>query len=97
LNQTALNDAGGGRVLRGASWSCPWIGVGAAYSHIMMPNEKNCQTFEGDWFGSNCLAATSEHPGGVNVSMADGSVQFTSETVDNNVWWAKGTRDGGEQ
>jgi prepilin-type processing-associated H-X9-DG protein len=43
------------------------------------------------------MAATSQHPGGVNVGMADGSVKFQSETIDSNTWWALGTRSGGEQ
>jgi len=97
LAQAGLNDAAGGRVMRGSSWSWGCIMVGSSYSHTMMPNEKNCHTWEGDWYGSNCMAATSEHPGGVNVGMVDGSVRFQSETVDNNTWWALGTRSGGEQ
>ena len=97
LNQGALNDPGGGRTMRGASWSMAWIGPGAAYAHTMMPNEKNCHSWDpGDWYGSTLDAATSYHPGGVNVAMADGSVQFANETVAPTVWWAKGTRNGQE-
>ncbi len=40
--------------------------------------------------------ATSNHPGGVNVSMADGSVKFIKSTISMQIWWALGTRDGGE-
>jgi prepilin-type N-terminal cleavage/methylation domain-containing protein/prepilin-type processing-associated H-X9-DG protein len=96
LNQMALNQADGGRVMHGASWSWSFIATGGAYSHTMMPNEKSCHSYDGDWYGSNCMAAGSEHPGGVNVGMADGSVQFVSEGVDNEVWWGMGTRNGGE-
>jgi prepilin-type N-terminal cleavage/methylation domain-containing protein/prepilin-type processing-associated H-X9-DG protein len=96
LNQTALNDAGGGRIMRGSSWSWSFVGVGGAYSHIMMPNEKSCHSWEGDWYGSNAMAATSEHPAGVNVALADGSVRFVSETVDPFIWWGMGTRNSGE-
>jgi len=28
--------------------------------------------------------------------MADGSVTFVNSSIDRNVWWAMGTRDGGE-
>ncbi len=42
------------------------------------------------------MAATSDHPGGVNVGMADGSIDFKSENVDSEVWWGIGTRNGGE-
>ena len=40
--------------------------------------------------------AASNHPGGVNVALGDGSVRFIKETLDKTVWWALGTRDGGE-
>lgn len=42
------------------------------------------------------LSASSTHPGGVNVSMADGSVRFVSQTINAQVWRALGTRAGGE-
>ncbi len=42
------------------------------------------------------LSAGSMHPGGVNVSMADGSVRFTSQGIAVAVWRALGTRAGGE-
>jgi prepilin-type N-terminal cleavage/methylation domain-containing protein/prepilin-type processing-associated H-X9-DG protein len=38
---------------------------------------------------------TSFHPGGVNVLMADGSVQFMSETIDMEVMTLKAVRDDG--
>jgi len=41
-------------------------------------------------------AARSKHSGGVNVSMADGSVRFVSETIDLEVWRAAGSTKGGE-
>ena len=45
------------------------------------------------WGTSN---ASSLHPGGVNVCMADGSVRFVKDTVNQVSWWAVGTRAGGE-
>lgn len=42
------------------------------------------------------VAARSNHPGGVNAALADGSVRFYSETVDLTVWRGMGTRAGGE-
>jgi len=62
----------------------------------MLPNEKSCHGYTGDWLGSTMMAAGSEHPGGCQVGMADGSVQLVTETVEAKVWWAMGTRDGGE-
>jgi prepilin-type processing-associated H-X9-DG protein len=40
--------------------------------------------------------ATSNHPGGVNVLMGDGSVKFLKQTINFQTYWALGTRDGGE-
>ncbi len=41
-------------------------------------------------------AARSRHPGGVNVLMADGAVQFVVDDVDRDLWQALSTRSGGE-
>ena len=42
------------------------------------------------------MPASSAHPGGVNVLMADGSVKFVKETVSLQAWYALATRSGGE-
>lgn len=42
------------------------------------------------------IAASSYHPGGVLVCRADGSVSFTSDSVDFIAWQALGSRAGGE-
>lgn len=41
-------------------------------------------------------AARSFHPGGVNASMADGSVQFVTDGIDQMTWRGLGTRDKGD-
>lgn len=99
LNKTALSGVGNGRDnMRGRAWAWGFMGVGAAYNHTMMPNERSCHSYNnaGDWDGNNLMSASSLHPGGVNVAKADGSVDFISETVDNMVWWGLGTRNGRE-
>lgn len=59
----------------------------AAVSTILPPNSAVCMLRAG-WtgisghFAPGIWTATSEHPGGVNVAMADGSVRFISETID---------------
>jgi prepilin-type N-terminal cleavage/methylation domain-containing protein/prepilin-type processing-associated H-X9-DG protein len=44
--------------------------------------------------GATCYAASSYHPGGVNVGLVDGSVRFAAETINNAVWQAAGSIDG---
>ncbi|MCA9267327.1 MAG: DUF1559 domain-containing protein, partial [Planctomycetales bacterium] len=41
-------------------------------------------------------AARSQHPGGVNAAMGDGSVHFYSETINLATWRGLGTRNGRE-
>jgi len=45
---------------------------------------------------SGYFNATSNHPGGVNVAMADGSVKFIKSSIAMPTWWALGTKAGGE-
>jgi prepilin-type N-terminal cleavage/methylation domain-containing protein/prepilin-type processing-associated H-X9-DG protein len=40
--------------------------------------------------------ATSNHPGGANCMLADGSVRFIKSSIAMTTWWALGTRAGGE-
>ncbi|WP_435011276.1 DUF1559 domain-containing protein [Tundrisphaera lichenicola] len=53
-----------------------------------------CPSFSADH--SNITNANSNHPGGANVLMGDGSVKFIKSTLQPNIWWALGTRSGGE-
>jgi prepilin-type processing-associated H-X9-DG protein len=40
--------------------------------------------------------ASSRHPGGANITFADGSNRFANNDIDVNVWQAWGSRNGGE-
>jgi prepilin-type processing-associated H-X9-DG protein len=90
--------------MKGGGWAASFMQHGSVYNHTMLPNERSCNCFidgntgEGgdDWYGRNLFAASSEHPGGVNVALADGSVRLVSESVAPDVWWGLGTRNGGE-
>jgi prepilin-type processing-associated H-X9-DG protein len=77
---------------------------------VLPPNSPSC-LFGSSWMGPGIVSATSNHPGGVNTLYADGSVQFTSETIDSGqvgspeaaggpspygVWGALGSKSGGE-
>jgi prepilin-type processing-associated H-X9-DG protein len=87
---------GGRHEFRGRAWGWSFMNNGNAYNHTMKPNERGCHTYTDDWGGSNLWHASSRHKNGVNLAMADGSVQFITNTVDIIVWWGLGTRDGGE-
>jgi len=45
---------------------------------------------------SHIVNASSRHSGGVNALLADGSVRFVKDSVNQTVWWALGTRAGDE-
>jgi prepilin-type N-terminal cleavage/methylation domain-containing protein len=93
LSQTGLS---GRNDMRGRSWAWSFMGVGSAYNHTMMPNEKSCHSYTDDWGGSNLMSASSAHVGGVHVLIADGAVRFVNENVNQEIWWGIGTRDGNE-
>src|SRR5262249_53558137 len=42
------------------------------------------------------VPATSNHPGGVNVTMADGHVHSIKNTISRPIWWALSTKANGE-
>ncbi|MDR0870560.1 MAG: DUF1559 domain-containing protein [Planctomycetaceae bacterium] len=102
------------RDLTGKMWGKGYVGT-TMFHTIMPPNSASC-------FGGGSPAdtgtmnrmvqtATSNHSGGVNVGLGDGSVRFVSDTVDTGnldagsktsgespygVWGAMGSIDGGE-
>ena len=46
--------------------------------------------------GSSYVNASSNHSGGCNVLMGDGSVKFIKSTIATQIWWSLGTRANGE-
>ncbi|MFO0909350.1 MAG: DUF1559 domain-containing protein [Isosphaeraceae bacterium] len=78
----------------------PWGTIWNRYFHFGPPNMHACDTnpstFSGLGGGQGVVPPTSNHPGGVNVCMTDGSVRFIKDTVNQSTWWALGTRGGGE-
>jgi prepilin-type N-terminal cleavage/methylation domain-containing protein/prepilin-type processing-associated H-X9-DG protein len=79
---------------RGAKWIVGNYG-NALYNHYYPPNAAS-------WDCMNTAqqkaltAASSRHPGGVQVLACDGSVRLTSDGVQLTVWRALATRAGGE-
>lgn len=68
------------------------------YSHVVTPNGFDCRNGPrgGQPPRRSVITAMSEHVGGVNVLMADGSVHFVINNIDRSVWWSIGTRSGNE-
>jgi prepilin-type N-terminal cleavage/methylation domain-containing protein/prepilin-type processing-associated H-X9-DG protein len=72
-----------------------------AYNHFMPPNSMACDsTSDGNTGGyasvPDAFPPASNHPGGVNICFADGSVHFIKNSVNLFTWWSLGTRNGGE-
>ncbi len=90
---------------RGFNWVDGYYSSCNTYNHLMTPNRRSC-FFEGggsnwwdkvhEWDGDSGITASSEHPGGVNVLMGDGSVRFINEAIDERTWWSLGSSNGGE-
>jgi len=75
-----------------------------AFNTVLPPNRPSCNTGGDNPSNQDGIyTASSRHPGGVVVVMADGSVRFVSETINSSggptgfgVWGALGTREGSE-
>jgi prepilin-type N-terminal cleavage/methylation domain-containing protein/prepilin-type processing-associated H-X9-DG protein len=71
----------------------------ALFNTIHTPNSNNADVYEGGCGEFDCsgfYTANSQHPGGVNALLGDGSVQYMSDSIDRRVWWAFGSKAGGE-
>ncbi|MEN6497982.1 MAG: DUF1559 domain-containing protein [Thermoguttaceae bacterium] len=64
------------------------------YCNKTDPMNPPCDVSTSDW--PTMFASRSRHPGGVQVSLCDGSVRFISESIEINTWRALSTTRGGE-
>jgi prepilin-type N-terminal cleavage/methylation domain-containing protein/prepilin-type processing-associated H-X9-DG protein len=85
--------------VKGIDWTLQHCGCGGCYSHINTPNKKACYFWGSKTAGhptDTIIGASSNHAGGVNVGMLDGSVKFVKDSVSQTVWWSLATKSGGE-
>jgi prepilin-type processing-associated H-X9-DG protein len=91
--------------LGNTAWNgCAWGGSHPgtlrfnSYSHVNTPNGVSCSPSTGEDPGNflDALTPSSNHSGGVNICMSDGSVRFVKDTISYTTWWAVGSRNGGE-
>jgi prepilin-type N-terminal cleavage/methylation domain-containing protein/prepilin-type processing-associated H-X9-DG protein len=84
---------------RGRLWAHGGV-VSSAFTSIVTPNSRQDQWTHCSNNGSGSFSVfanlNSFHPGGVNVLMADGSVRFVKESINQLSWWGLGTKAGGE-
>lgn len=87
---------------------CPFVGAGwfqsgythTLYNHVAGPNSAIPDCNEAHKMSYSTFGvhkASSDHPGGVNLLLLDGSVRFVSQNIDLAVWRAAATFQGGEQ
>ncbi len=84
---------------RGFSWANGEYRTGL-YNHKRMPNSDEADCISARLFGApdtiytpyGWRGARSRHLGGVNVLMADGSMQFVTDSIDASIWTALSTR-----
>ena len=71
-----------------------------SYNHFNTPNKLTCIVSDGAGGApggfNSLITPSSNHPGGVNTALCDGSVRFIKDTINAQTWWALGTRNGGE-
>ncbi len=82
--------------LAGASWFIAGVNH-TGYNHVSSPNSviPDC-LLPHSLPPPGIVTARSNHPGGVHVGFADGSVHWINNSIHREIWRALGTRAGGE-
>jgi prepilin-type processing-associated H-X9-DG protein len=81
---------------KGEYWTLQDTGRGGPYYHVMPPDHPACAVAAGFGNVDSFIGPSSNHPGGANALLLDGSVQFIKGTINLSLWNALGTRSGDE-
>ncbi len=73
-----------------------WVSNTTLYNHILPPNHPSCQNGPMGYVPVGAYTAGSEHTGGVNSLLADGSVRFIGSSINGHLWRALASRSDGE-
>jgi len=98
--QTAFTSKSGTvDVQRGENWAHGCMAM-TMFNTIAPPNFSGGSFTHCSRIGSGARSdlsnSDSYHPGGVNVTLGDGSVKFIKSTINPLIWYALGTKGGGE-
>lgn len=80
---------------RGEQWINGHFG-NTLYNHYYTPNQPGKWDCGNGSHNKGFTAARSNHPGGVNLLLCDGSSRFVRETIALGIWRGLSTRAGGE-
>lgn len=80
---------------RGEQWINGHFG-NTLYNHYYTPNQKGVWDCGNGSHNKGLTAARSNHTGGVNILLCDGSIRFVSNIIDPTIWRNLSTRAGGE-
>jgi len=98
---TSWNSKTGLNGERGIFWEVGSVGM-TLFNTIVPPNSTQykwgaCRSTGGGWPNDATFSnANSNHPGGSNALLTDGSVRFIKSSINQMTWWSLGTRAGSE-
>ncbi len=104
LKTTALPTCAAAAQSNGATWNWGgWTWAGGEYTttvtnFVLTPNHQSvdCSPWGGVATGYGFFSARSNHSGGVNVLLGDGSVRFIKNSIQAYTWYALATASGNE-
>jgi len=79
----------------GSYWAAGRMIQGPLMNQLLTPNSPNQDCHNFSQF-TGMKTARSKHSGGVNMLLADGSVKFVKNTINQLTWWSLGTKAGNE-